>query len=153
MYISIYVNMPPSWITALSWQSGLYKSMKLWAMLCRATPNEWIIMKSSDKHGPLEEEMTIHSRILASRTPWIVWKDKKGHQKMSPHQFRLGGVQYATGKSGGQLLTAPEGMKRLGQNGNSAQLWMCLVVKVRSNAVKNKISQEPGVLGPWIKVN
>ena len=41
--------MPPSWITALSWQSGLCKSMKLWAMLCRATQNEWIVVKSSDK--------------------------------------------------------------------------------------------------------
>ena len=53
---------------------------------------------------------------------------------------RSEGVQYATGKSGGQLLIAPERMKWLGQNGKSAQVWMCLVVKVRSGAVKNKIS-------------
>ena len=26
---------------------------------------------------------------------------------------------------------APEGMKRLSQSGNNAQLWMCLVVEVR----------------------
>ena len=32
---------------------------------------------------------------------------------------------------------APEGMKRPGQNGNNAQLYMCLVVKVKSDAVKN----------------
>ena len=32
---------------------------------------------------------------------------------------------------------APERMKRLGQRGNNAQLWMCLVVKVKSDAVKN----------------
>ena len=31
----------------------------------------------------------------------------------------------------------PEGVKRLSQSGNSAQLWMCLVVKVKSDAVKN----------------
>ena len=30
---------------------------------------------------------------------------------------------------------APEGMKRLSQSGNSAQLWRCLVVKVKSDAV------------------
>ena len=41
------------------------------------------------------------------------------------------------GKSEGQLLVAPERKKRLGQSGNSAQLWRCLVVKVKSDAVKS----------------
>ena len=40
------------------------------------------------------------------------------------------------GKSGGQLLIVPERMKQLGQSGNDAVLWMCLVVKVKSDAVK-----------------
>ena len=35
---------------------------------------------------------------------------------------------------------APEGMKRLSQSGNN-QLWMCLVVKVTSDAVKNNIAK------------
>ena len=35
---------------------------------------------------------------------------------------------------------APEGMKRLGQSRNNAQLWMCLVVKIDSDAVKNNIA-------------
>ena len=35
---------------------------------------------------------------------------------------------------------APEGMKRLSQSGNNAQLWVCLVVKVNSNAVKSNIA-------------
>ena len=43
------------------------------------------------------------------------------------------------GKSRGQLLIAPERIKWLGQSGNDIQLWMCLVVKVKSNAVKNSI--------------
>ena len=30
-----------------------------------------------------------------------------------------------------------EGMKRLSQSGNNAQLWLCLVVKVKSDAVIN----------------
>ena len=49
------------------------------------------------------------------------------------------------GKSG---IIALERMKRLGQSGNDAQLWMCLVVKVKSNAVKNSIGQEPEMLDP-----
>ena len=35
---------------------------------------------------------------------------------------------------------APERMKRLGKSRNVAQLWICLVVKVKSNAVKNNIA-------------
>ena len=48
---------------------------------------------------------------------------------------------------------APEGKKRLNRSGNNAQLWMCLVVRVKSGAVKNSISLEPGMLGPRMKVN
>ena len=40
-----------------------------------------------------------------------------------------------------------EKMKWLGQSRNNAELWMCLVVKVKSDAVHN-IVQEPGILGP-----
>ena len=44
------------------------------------------------------------------------------------------------GKSGRQLLIAPDRMKWLGQSENDAQLWMCLVGKVKSDAVKNSIA-------------
>ena len=43
------------------------------------------------------------------------------------------------GKSGGQLIIALERMKRLGQSKNDAQLWMCLVMKVKSNAVWERV--------------
>ena len=46
------------------------------------------------------------------------------------------------GKSGRQILIAPEGMKQLGQSRNDAQLWMCLVVKVKSSAPKNNAPQD-----------
>ena len=39
--------------------------------------------------------------------------------------------------------TAPERMKRLSQSGKNAQLWMYLVMKVKSNAVKHNIAEEP----------
>ena len=51
-------------------------------------------------------------------------------------------------KTRGQLLLAPERLKQLSQSGSDAQLWMCLVVKVKSDAVKNNTAQEPGMLGP-----
>ena len=42
-------------------------------------------------------------------------------------------------KCGGQLLIVPEKMKKLGQSGNEAPLWMSLLVKVNSSALKNNI--------------
>ena len=56
---------------------GLCNSVKLWAMPRRATQDRWVIAKSSDKQGPLKEEMAKRSSILAMRTSWTVWKDKK----------------------------------------------------------------------------
>ena len=41
------------------------------------------------------------------------------------------------GKSRGQSLIAPERIKGLGQSRNDAQLQMCLVVTVKSDAVEN----------------
>ena len=51
-------------------------------------------------------------------------------EKESP---RSAGVQYATGEEWTK-------MKRLGQSGNDAQLWMCLMVKVKYDAVKCSIA-------------
>ena len=49
------------------------------------------------------------------------------------------------GKNEGQLLIVPERMTQLGQSGNDVQLWMCLGVKVKSDAIKKR-SGERGVL-------
>ena len=44
------------------------------------------------------------------------------------------------GKSVEKLLIAPERMKQLGQSRNDAQLRMYLVVKVKSDVLKNNIA-------------
>ena len=44
------------------------------------------------------------------------------------------------GKNRGELLIAPERMMWLGQSRSDAQLSMCLVMKVESDAVKNSIA-------------
>ena len=59
---------------------------------------------------------------------------------MIPHHFRLEGVQYATGKSGGQLLIAPERMKQLGQR---------LVVDVSGDDSKVQCCKEQYCTGSW----
>ena len=44
------------------------------------------------------------------------------------------------GKCRGQFLIAAERMELLDQSENDAQLWTCLVVKVKSSAGKNNIA-------------
>ena len=51
-------------------------------------------------------------------------------------------------KRRGKLLIAPERNKCLGQSENDPQLWMFLVVKVKTYASKNNIAKEPGMLIP-----
>ena len=41
---------------------------------------------------------------------------------------------------GASAFSTPEG-KRLSQSENNAQLWLCLVVKIKSHAVKNKTAR------------
>ena len=47
------------------------------------------------------------------------------------------GAQYATGE---EWRNTPERMRRLRQSENNAQLWMRLVMEVKSNAVKSSIA-------------
>ena len=67
-------------------------------------------------------------------------RQKDKHQKMSPPGWKVSDM--LLGKSVEQLLMAPERMKQLGQSGNDALLWICLVVKVKPSAVKNRSIQE-----------
>ena len=55
-----------------------------------------------------------------------------------PHSGKMSSM--LLGESRGQLLISPERMKELCQSGNEVQLWMCLVVKVKSDAVQKNIS-------------
>ena len=101
----------PSWITALSWRKGLQNSMKLWGMLWKATQDGQVIVVSSDKMGstgrgngkPLQ--YTSHENSMYKKA------NRYDNKRWAP-----------LGKSGGQLLIAPERMKQLGQSRNDAQL-------------------------------
>ena len=50
---------------------------------------------------------------------------------------RLGGVQYATGEEWRAIMYSPRKKEASEGSINDTQLWMCLVVKVKSDAVKN----------------
>ena len=66
----------------------------------------------------------------------------KGQKDMTPKNEspRSKGVQYATGEEWKRTTNSPERMKRWGQSGNDAQFWMCLVMKIKSDAAKKGIA-------------
>ena len=42
----------------------------------------------------------------------------------------------------------PETIKIWSQSENNTQLWMCLMMEVKFNDIKNSIAKEPGMLDP-----
>ena len=77
--------------------------------------------------------MANHFSILAFRTPWIVWKEKKiGHWKMNSRGWQVPNMLL---EISGEIT--PERLKRWSQSKDNTQLWMRLVMEVKSDAVKN----------------
>ena len=82
------------------------------------------------KHSPLEKGMANHFRILALRTPWTVWKGKKiWHWKMN---FPGREVPNMPLEISGKITL--ERNKRGSEIKNKIQLWMFLVMEVKSHA-------------------
>ena len=111
-------------------------------------------------HSAESWQNMVHWRTEWQTTPgFLTWEPQEQYEKAKRYDIGRWAPQAGRcpdlllGKSAGQLVVAPERMKQLGQSRNDALLWMCLVVKEKSDAIKNNIAQEPGMLGPWIKVN
>ena len=105
-------------------------------MPSRAIHEGWVIGKSSNKlyftGGGNDNRLC----ILAARIPWRVWKGKKiKYWKMSLPGQKVS--KMLLGKNG---ETDPGRMRSLSQSINSDHLWMCLLVKVKSNVVQNNIA-------------
>ena len=96
-------------------------------MPCRAPQDGWVIVESSDKTWSTgggngkPPQYSCHENPMNSmnRQKVLTPEDEPPGQKVS---------NMLLGKSGGQLLIAPERMRQLGQR---------LVVKVKDEAVKN----------------
>ena len=76
--------------------------------------------------------MATHSSILAWKIPWT---EEPGYSSVGRKE-----LDTTVG------LSTPERMKQLGQGGNDAQFWTCLVVKVKSDFVKKK---KQYFIGTW----
>ena len=116
-------------------ESMLFLCVCVHTMPCHVGPPKmdrswWRVLT---KHGPLEKGMPNHFSILALRTPLTVWKGKKiWHWKMNCPGWWVPNMLL---ENSGEIT--PDKTKRWNQRKNSNQLWICLVVKVKSHAVKN----------------
>ena len=114
---------------------ALDHSMKPWAIPCRATQDGWVIVKSFDKTRSIAGGNGNPFQCSCLGNPMDSMKRQKD---MSPPGQNASKMLLQ--KTRGQLLTAPKRMKQLGQSRNKCWVWMCLVVKVKSDAVKNNIA-------------
>ena len=104
-------------------------------MLCRATQDGWIMMESSGKTWYTGEGNGKPLQYSCLKNPMNSMKRQKD-MTLKDELHRSVDAQYATRE---ELIT-PERRKRLSQSRKYAQLWMCLVVKVKFDAVKNNIA-------------
>ena len=94
--------------------------------------------------------MPNHFSILALRIWWIVWKGKKiWLWKMSPPGQKVSNMILMKNREVAKKKKKIRGWAKV----EMTQLQMCLVVKVKSDSVKNDTECEPGMLSPWIQVS
>ena len=121
--ISTHISNQPSW--------NLSGSMTLWAMLCRATQDRQVMVESSDKTwstGEANGKPLQYSFLEYSMNSMKRQKDKTLKDELS----RLVDAQCATRYQ----WRNNSRMKRWSQSKNNTQLWMWLLMEVKSDAVK-----------------
>ena len=116
------------------WVTNTY----LWAMACRATQDWRVMVESSDKKWSTGEGngkllQWFHSCL---KNPINSMKRQKD-RTLKDELPRSVGAQYATGD---QWKITPERMNRRSWSENDTQLWIWLVMEVKSDAVKNIIA-------------
>jgi len=104
--------------------------MKLWTMLCRATQDRRVTVKSSDKTWSTGGGNGKPLQYSCQENPMKLWKDKKTkrrHWKVNPPGSKISNM--LLGESRGHLLKAPGRMKQLGQKWKrccgESKVWCC----------------------------
>ena len=123
-------------INLITWTTALSNSMKLWAMPCRATQDRWVMVESSDKTWSTGEGNGKPLQYSCLENPMNSMKRQK-YRILKDELLRLVGAQYATEISG---EITPKTMKGWSKSKNITQLWMWLVMEVKSDVVKNSIA-------------
>ena len=125
----------------ITWTTDLSNLMKLWALLCRATQDGQIVVECSDKKWSAGDENGKSLQYSCLENPMKVWKGKKiGHWTENSPGWQVPNMLL---EISGEITA--ERMKRWSQSKNNIQLWMWLVMEVKSDAVKRNIS----FVGTW----
>ena len=106
-------------------------------MPCRATQEGRVIVKSS---GKMWSRGGGNGKPLQYSCLEKPMDSMKKQNNMTPQDACLSHSKVSNmlpGKTSKQLLIDSARMKWLGKSRNDGQLWMCLVVKVKFDAVKN----------------
>ena len=127
----------------ITWTTALSNSMKLWAMLCRATQDRRVMVESSDKMWSTGEGNTKPLQYSCLENPMNSMKRRKD-RTLKEELPRSIGAQYATGdqwknNSRKNEETDPKQKQHLPQK-QQKQLWMWLVMEVKSDTIKNNIA-------------
>lgn len=128
----------PSQITALSWQRGLHNSMKIWTMLCRASQNEQVTVENSDKTWSTGGGNSKPLQYTYCETLMNCIKGQKD-MTLKDESPRSDGVQYATGEEQRRTSNSSRKNEAARPKWKQCSVWMCLMMKERSNAAKNSI--------------
>ena len=107
--------------------------MKLWALPYRATEEARVMAGSSDKTWSTGEGNGKPLQYSCLENPINSMKRQKDRTLKDDLPKSVGPLE-----NSGEIT--PERMKRQSQSKNNAQLWMWLVMEVKSNAVKNSIA-------------
>ena len=109
-------------------------------MLCRATQDGQVIVKSSDKTWSIGGRKGRPFQYSCCENNINMNSMKKQKDMTQEHEHPAQKVSSVLmEKKGGQLLIAPERMKWLGQSRNDAHLWLCLVVRAKPGVVKSTV--------------
>ena len=113
-------------------------------MPCRATQDGQVMVESSDKMWSTGEGNGKPLQYSCLENPMNSMKGQKD-RTLKDELPRSVGSQYAMGDQWRNNSTKNE---RWSQSKNSTQLWIRLVMEVKSSAVKSNTASEPGMLGP-----
>ena len=118
----------------IKWTTALSNLVKLWAMPCRAPQDGWIMVESSGKTWSTGEGNGKPLHYSCFENPMSSMKRQKD-KTLKDELPRLEGPNMLLEISG---EITPERMKRQSQSKSNTQLWMWLVMEVKSDALKNK---------------
>ena len=120
----------------ITWITALCNLMKLLAMPCRVTKDRWAMVASPDKTWSTGEGNGKPLQHICLENPMNSMKRQK-YVTLKDEAPRSVGLQNTPGE---EQINSSRRNERLSESRNNIQLWMCLVMKVKSDAIKNNIA-------------